>query len=221
MKIVLAEDSVLLRDGLVMLLERAGHGIAAVHSTADDLRVALDRDDADLPDLLISDVRMPPGQIDDGLRAAVAIRSRHPRLPVLLLSQWLAGEYLHRLLESVRADRQAGGLGYLLKDRIAHVRDFLGAVDAVAGGGIVVDREVIAALMDLRDDGLAALTPRELSVLQLVSSGATNQQIAGQLFVSDGAVVKYIGSIFDKLGLTSADGNRRVLAALTYLRRRD
>ncbi len=220
MRIMLAEDSVLMRDGLVALLVRAGHDVVAQFGTADELRCRLDRDDADLPDLLISDVRMPPDGTDDGLRAAVDLRDRHPRLPVLLLSQWLGGEYLQRLMSTVRADPTSGGLGYLLKDRISHVRDFIGAVHTVAGGGIVVDRQVVAGLMDQRDAGLSGLTPREQSVLQAVSAGATNQQIAAQLHLSEGAIVKYISSIFDKLGVSSEEGNRRVLAVLTYLGRR-
>lgn len=220
MRIMLAEDSVLMRDGLVVLLERARHEVVAQFATADEVRHRLDRDDADLPDLLISDVRMLPEETDDGLRAAVSIRQRHPALPVLLLSQWLGSEYLLRLMSMVRSDPSSGGVGYLLKDRIAHVRDFIGAVDAVAGGGIVVDRQVIAGLMDQRDVGLSSLTPREQSVLQLVSAGATNQQISAQLHLSEGAVVKHISSIFDKLGLSSEEGNRRVLAVLTYLGRR-
>lgn len=150
MRIMLAEDSVLMRDGLVVLLERAQHDVVAQFATADEVRHRLDRDDADLPDLLISDVRMPPAETDDGLRAAVGIRERHPALPVLLLSQWLGSEYLLRLMSMVRSDPNSGGVGYLLKDRIAHVRDFIGAVDAVAGGGIVVDPQVIAGLMDQR-----------------------------------------------------------------------
>lgn len=220
MRIMLAEDSVLMRDGLVVLLERAQHKIVAQFVTADEVRHRLDREDADLPDLLITDVRMPPDETDDGLRAAVSIRERHPGLPVLLLSQWLGNEYLQRLMSTVRSDPTSGGLGYLLKDRIAHVRDFIGAVDAVAGGGIVVDRQVVAGLMDQRDVGLSSLTPREQTVLQMVSAGATNQQIAAHLHLSEGAVVKYISSIFDKLGLSSEEGNRRVLAVLTYLGRR-
>lgn len=220
MRISLAEDSVLMRDGLVVLLERAKHEIVEVYSTADELRSALDRADADLPDLLISDVRMPPDGMDDGLRAVVSIRSTHPQLPVLLLSQWLGGDYLRRLLDAVRTDPAAGGVGYLLKDRVAHVRDFMGAVDAVAGGGIVVDREVVAGLMDLRDYGLSSLTEREQTVLEKVAIGATNQQIAAQLHLSEGAVVKYISAIFDKLDLSSEEGNRRVMAVLTYLGRR-
>lgn len=220
MRIMLAEDSALMRDGLVALLERAQHDVVTQFVTADDVRDRLDRDDARLPDLLISDVRMPPDETDDGLRAAVSIRERHPQLPILLLSQWLGSEYLDRLLSTVRSDPTCGGVGYLLKDRVAHVRDFMGAVDTVTGGGIVVDRQVIAGLMDQRDVGLSSLTPREQGVLQLVSAGATNQQIAAQLHLSEGAVVKYISSVFDKLGLSSEEGNRRVLAVLTYLGRR-
>lgn len=221
MRILLAEDSVLMRDGLVLLLERAGHEVVAVASTADDLeRMVLNRSKEDLPDLVISDVRMPPDHTDDGLRAALTIRAAHPSLPVLLLSQWLGGEALTRMLESVRHDPQAGGLGYLLKDRVAHVHDFLASIRAVTAGGIVVDREVIKSLIDDRDAGLDNLTPRERDVLRHLSTGATNTQIADRLHVSEGAVVKYVSAIFDKLGLGEVEGNRRVLAVLTYLGRR-
>lgn len=162
---------------------------------------------------------MPPDHTDDGLRAAVAIRAARPRLPILLLSQWLGNEYLGTMLESVRRDPDAGGIGYLLKDRVAHVRDFLGSLEAVAGGGIVVDRKVIAALMDERDAGLRALTDREREVLRSISTGATNQQVAATLHLSEGAVVKHVSTIFDKLGLSNQEGNRRVLAVLAYLGR--
>lgn len=221
MRILLAEDSVLLRDGLAMLLERAGHEIVEVAGDADAMRATLlGRRAGELPDLLISDVRMPPDHSDDGLRAAVAVRAAHPRLPILLLSQWPATDALHQLLASVRLDPDAGGVGYLLKDRVAHVRDFLASVQAVAAGGVVVDREVIGALVGDRAAGLAELTPRELDVLRHVSEGATNPQIAQRLHLSEGAVVKHVSAIFDKLGLGHSEGNRRVLAVLAYLERR-
>ncbi|GAB96525.1 DNA-binding NarL/FixJ family response regulator [Kineosphaera limosa] len=218
MRILLAEDSALMREGLAALLERAGHDVVAPVDSADALRRAV-RYRADLPDLVVTDVRMPPDNTDDGLRAAVAIRIEHPRLPILLLSQWLGNEYLGRIMDSVRDDPDAGGVGYLLKDRVGHVREFMAAVEAVAAGGIVVGRKVVAALMDRRDTGLSALTDRERDVLRLLSAGETNQQIARTLHVSEGAVVKYVSAVFDKLDLSGEQGNRRVLAVLAYLRR--
>lgn len=222
MRIVLAEDSALLREGVVALLERAGHEVTAAVSSADELlRAVLYRPEGELPDMVVTDVRMPPDLVDDGLRAAVDIRRAHPRLPILLLSQWAGNEYLERMMGSVRQDPDAGGIGYLLKDKIAHVRDFMSALDAVAAGGIVVDRKVIATLMDQRDSGLTGLTVREREVLRLLSTGATNQQIAAGLFLSESVVVKHVSAVFDKLGLDAQQGNRRVLAVLAYLRGND
>ena len=195
MRIVLAEDEALLREGLRVLLEHAGH------------------------DVVVTDVRMPPGRTDDGLRAAIELRREHPRLPILLLSQYLGNEYLRRLLDSAADDPCSGGVGYLLKDRVAHVHEFMQALQTVACGGVVVDRKVISALMRRREDRLERLTPREREVLRHVSAGETNHGIAEALHLSDGAVVKHIGAIFDKLGLSRREGNRRVLAVLAFLDR--
>ena len=171
-------------------------------------------------DIVITDVRMPPGRTDDGLRAAIELRRDRPGLPILLLSQYLGNEYLQRLLDSAEDDPRSGGVGYLLKDRVAHVREFIRALETVAGGGVVVDRKVITALMRRREDRLERLTPREREVLRHVSAGETNRGIAQELHLSEGAVVKHVGAIFDKLGLSQREGNRRVLAVLAFLDRR-
>ena len=218
MRIVLAEDEALLREGLVMLLEHAGHDVVASVATATELVHVVKRGDPAVPpDIVITDVRMPPGRTDDGLRAAIELRRDRPRLPILLLSQYLGNEYLQRLLDSAEDDPRSGGVGYLLKDRVAHVHEFMQALQTVASGGVVVDRKVISALMRRREDRLERLTPREREVLQHVSAGETNRGIAAALHLSDGAVVKHIGAIFDKLGLSQREGNRRVLAVLAFL----
>ena len=218
MRIVLAEDEALLREGLVMLLEHAGHDVVASVATATELVHVVKRGDPAVPpDIVITDVRMPPGRTDDGLRAAIELRRDRPHLPILLLSQYLGNEYLQRLLDSTEDDPSSGGVGYLLKDRVAHVHEFMQALQTVASGGVVVDRKVISALMRRREDRLERLTPREREVLQHVSAGETNHGIAEALHLSDGAVVKHIGAIFDKLGLSQREGNRRVLAVLAFL----
>ena len=233
MRIVLAEDEALLREGLVMLLEHAGHDVVASVATATELVHVVKRGDPAAPpdarpdvqpdaqpDMVITDVRMPPGRTDDGLRAAIELRRDRPHLPILLLSQYLGNEYLQRLLDSAEDDPRSGGVGYLLKDRVAHVHEFVRALEAVAGGGVVVDRKVITALMRRREDRLERLTPREREVLRHVSAGETNRGIAQELHLSEGAVVKHVGAIFDKLGLSQREGNRRVLAVLAFLDRR-
>ena len=212
LRIVLAEDSALLREGLVGILERAGHEVVASAKDADELVAAVR---ADPPDVVITDVRMPPGHSDEGLRAAAAIREEQPTLPILVLSQYVADAYLPALMESAGT----AGIGYLLKDRVGRVADFLASLDQVVDGQTVVDPEVVRQLLARRsDDGpLSALTAREREVLALMAEGRTNGSIAEALFVSDAAVRKHVGSIFAKLDLGD-DNDRRVSAVLTYLR---
>lgn len=224
MRILLAEDAALLREGLVALLERSGHTVVPV-STATELdHRARSLAAGGEVDLVLTDVRMPPGDADDGMRVAVGLRAAFPELPIVVLSQYITHDYAAALLgddtPSGGSARPAvsAGVGYLLKDRVAHVHDFLRALETVRSGGIVVDPAVISALMRHRRDRLQSLTDREREVLALVSEGATNQQIAGWLHLSEGAVVKHIGAVFDKLGLSERQGNRRVLAVLAHLR---
>ncbi|MFB6563898.1 MULTISPECIES: response regulator [unclassified Streptomyces] len=212
LKIVLAEDGVLLREGLVGLLTRFGHRVVAAVGDADELRRAVAVHD---PDVVVTDVRMPPGLADDGLRAAVELRAARPDLPVLVLSQYVQRSYAADLLDS----GDGGGVGYLLKDRVGQVEQFLDAVVTVAAGGTVVDPEVVRQLLRRRRDPLAALTPREREVLGLVAEGKSNGAVARELVVSEAAVGKHIGNILGKLDLPPAeDTHRRVLAVLAYLR---
>lgn len=213
MRVVLAEDLVLLREGLKRLLEEHGHEVVATAGDGDGLlRIA----GAHKPDLAVVDVRMPPSFTDEGLRAALEARRRLPDLKVLVLSQYVEPVYAAELLADGR-----GGVGYLLKERVSEVRAFAEAVERVGAGGTALDPEVVAAMLNpRRDQGpLAELTPRETDVLRLVAEGRSNGGIAEQLVVTPGAVEKHISRIFDKLGL-AADGadHRRVLAVLAYLR---
>lgn len=212
MRIVIAEDSVLLREGLVRLLTDAGHEVVATLSDATDLLSSV----TDLnPDLVIVDVRMPPTFTDEGIRAAVLIRSQNPEVSVLVLSQYVEERYASELIAE-----NTGNFGYLLKDRVADVDDFLAAVEDVAGGGTVLDPEVVAQIMvrSRKKDGLAVLSERERQVLQLMAEGKSNSAIASTLFLSSGAVEKHISSMFTKLGLLAdSDENRRVLAVLKFL----
>lgn len=212
MRIIIAEDSVLLREGLVRLLTDAGHEVVATLSDATDLLSSV----TDLnPDLVIVDVRMPPTFTDEGIRAAVLIRSQNPEVSVLVLSQYVEERYASDLIAE-----NTGNFGYLLKDRVADVDDFLAAVEDVAGGGTVLDPEVVAQIMvrSRKKDGLAVLSERERQVLQLMAEGKSNSAIASSLFLSSGAVEKHISSMFTKLGLLAdSDENRRVLAVLKFL----
>ncbi|MEV5961085.1 response regulator transcription factor [Kribbella sp. NPDC051952] len=211
LSIVLAEDSLLLREGLASILDRAGHEVRDAVGDGDALLAVVRKEP---PDVVITDVRMPPGHSDEGLRAAAAIRAELPSIGILVLSQYVADAYLSTLLETT-----TGGIGYLLKDRVGHVAEFLESLDRVADGGTVVDPEVVRQLLARRrnDGPLAALTPRELEVLALMAEGRVNASIAEQLVVSEAAVRKHVGNIFAKLQLD--DGlDRRVSAVLTYLR---
>ncbi|MFC9086252.1 LuxR C-terminal-related transcriptional regulator [Nocardiopsis dassonvillei] len=230
MRILLAEDAALLREGVCALLERAGHTVIAV-STATELdQQARSLAAQDSIDLILTDVRMPPGGTDDGLRVAVGLRAAYPDLPIVILSQYITHDYAAALLgedgtsgtTSVfsQTHPHTAGVGYLLKDRVAHVHDFMRSLETVRSGGIVVDPAVISSLMQHRQDRLVPLTDREREILALVSEGATNHQIARTVHLSEGAVVKHISAVFDKLGISDREGNRRVLAVLAYLRGR-
>ncbi|MEU8637992.1 response regulator transcription factor [Amycolatopsis sp. NPDC048633] len=213
MRVVIAEDAVLLRAGVTRLLADEGIETVAAVDNGDDLLGAVQEH---RPDLAIVDVRMPPTFTDEGLRAALAARKEIPGLPVLVLSQYVEESYAVELLSG-----GAGGVGYLLKERVADVADFLDAVRRVANGGTAIDPDVIAQLMARgRRNPLDALTARESEVLGLMAQGLSNTAIANSLVVSHGAVEKHIGNIFSKLGLeASAEEHRRVRAVLTYLGR--
>jgi DNA-binding NarL/FixJ family response regulator len=210
MRIVIAEDSVLLREGLSRLLAEADFDVVATTGEAEEcLRLV----DALQPDLVVVDVRMPPTFSDEGLRAALVIRQRWPKVGVLVLSQYVEERYASELLVQRR-----GAVGYLLKDRVADVADFVDAVRRIAAGGSVFDPEVVAQLLARTRSPLEALTAREREVLALMAEGRSNAAIAARLFVGGGAVEKYINSIFGKLHLTQVDtDHRRVLAVLQYL----
>jgi DNA-binding NarL/FixJ family response regulator len=213
-RVVIAEDLFLLRDGLTRLLEAHGLEVVAAVDNGTDLLAALTRD---RPDVAIVDVRLPPTFTDEGLRAAIAARGQLPDLPVLVLSQYVEQLYARELLAG-----GSGGIGYLLKDRVLDSAQFLDAVRRVAGGGTAMDPEVIARLLD-RNSGnsaLTALSPREREVLGLMAEGRSNAAIAQQLVITERAVAKHTASIFGRLGLQpSDDDNRRVLAVLAYLGR--
>ncbi|MFS0866495.1 response regulator [Microbacterium sp. 179-B 1A2 NHS] len=212
MRILICEDSTLLREGLVRVLEDAGHTVVAALPDARDLVTTVTASD---PQLCILDVRLPPTFTDEGIRAALELRTQHPALPVLVLSQYVEERYASDLITG-----QNAALGYLLKDRVADVRDFLDSIDRIAAGATVLDPEVVAQLLTrrARDDRMARLTERERSVLALIAEGKSNQAIAQTLFVSEASVEKHITSLFQKLGLEQDEhGNRRVLAVLVHL----
>ena len=212
MRVLIADDSVLLREGLALILADGGHEVVGGVGTGDEL---VSRCLSLRPDLTISDIRMPPSPTDEGLRACVRIRETWAQAPILLLSQYIVLSYATELLSS-----GSGSIGYLLKDRVSDLDSFFDAVERVGGGGMVLDPEVVAQLMGRgrRDDPVAALTPREREVLELMAEGHTNAGIARRLVVSEGAVEKHNQRIFAKLGLhANGDVHRRVSAVLTLL----
>ena len=213
MRAVIAEDSVLLREGVARVLRDAGVDVVAACETAEELLVKVDTRS---PDIAIVDIRLPPTHSDEGMEAALEIRARHPDVAVLMLSQYVEVGLAMKLL----AD-SADGAGYLLKDRISDVDEFVAAVERVAGGGSAIDPIIVSTLLSKRrgDDVLTELTPRERQVLELMAEGRSNQGIADALVITLRAVEKYVSSIFGKLGLPSGGSDsRRVLAVLLYLR---
>ncbi|MGV3712322.1 response regulator [Pseudolysinimonas sp.] len=212
LRVVVADDSVLLREGLVRVLVEAGHEVIGSYGDADALLAEVASLD---PDLAVLDVRMPPTFRDEGVRAAIRLRSLVPRTGILLLSQYVEVAYAQELLGS-----GSGGVGYLLKDRVASLDELVDAIDRIADGGTVLDPEVVAQLIGRRHDPLATLTPREREVLQLMAEGRSNAAIAEVLFIGVGAVEKNVTSIFGKLTLEdSGTDHRRVLAVIAWLQR--
>jgi DNA-binding NarL/FixJ family response regulator len=212
MRVVVAEDAALFREGLVRLLQDRGHQVCAAVADGDALLAAAAEHD---PDVAVVDVRMPPTHTDEGLRAALELRRRRPGTGVLVLSQYVETRYAARLLEG-----NASGVGYLLKDRVADVAEFADALARVAAGGTALDPEVVSQLLAAgrHAHGLGGLTPREREVLSLMAEGRSNAGIAAGLVISAGVVEKHVASIFGKLGLPPAEGdNRRVLAVLRFL----
>jgi DNA-binding NarL/FixJ family response regulator len=212
MRIVIAEDSAILRDGLQQLLTVRGHDVVAAVGDARTLETVVDDE---RPDLVVVDIRMPPTHTTEGLRAAITLRARHPGLGVLVFSQYVETRYAAELLAA-----GSEGVGYLLKDRVADVGEFVDALTRIAAGGTVLDPEVVTQLLGAsrRTDSVDALTARERQVLRLMAEGRANTAIAASLHLSAGAVEKHVTNIFGKLGLApSADDHRRVLAVLKWL----
>ena len=215
MRIVIAEDSAVIRAGLVEILAERGHETVAAVGDAEALRAAVDEHE---PDAAVVDVRMPPGYTDEGVRAAIAIRRDHPGTGVLVFSQYIETRHAAELLGAA-SSRGAAGIGYLLKDRVGDVGEFVDALSRVAAGGTVLDPEVVTQLLATRrTNDLDALTPREHDVLSLMAEGRSNGAIAGTLVISERAVEKHVANIFAKFGLAPSEADhRRVLAVLRYL----
>jgi DNA-binding NarL/FixJ family response regulator len=213
LRAVIAEDSVLMREGLSRVLRDAGFEIVGLASDAEDL---LRKTRAHKPDVVVTDIRMPPTQTDEGLRAAHTIRAELPDTGVVVLSQYVEEEYVMELLGD-----SAEGVGYLLKERVVDVDRFVEAVQRVAEGGSVLDPEVVSYMLGRRrrEDPFEALTPREREVMELMAEGRSNRAIAAKLVVTERAIEKHVGNVFEKLGLpTAPDDHRRVLAVLAYVR---
>jgi DNA-binding NarL/FixJ family response regulator len=218
MRVVIAEDSAILRAGLAQLLTLRGHEVSAQVADAAAAIAAVRQSTAEgVPDAVVMDIRMPPTFTDEGIRAALELRAAYPKLGVLVFSQYVEARFAARLLE-----HGASGFGYLLKDRVADVSEFVDALSRVAAGGTALDPEIVTAMLSANADrALGSLTPREYEVLGLMAEGRSNAAIGRALVISDGAVEKHIGNVFSKLGLEpGADEHRRVVAVLRYLERR-
>lgn len=237
MRIILAEDSTLLREGLKMVLGALGHTVVAEVADAPALLAAVTASASQTPsapavDAVITDVRMPPTHTSDGLKAALQLREIYPELPILVLSQYITTAYARELFAS-----GAAGLGYLLKDRVGDIEEFASALETVISGGTIIDPDVVQHLLGggTSNSGLAtseadkptaghsggaltALSPRELEILRLMAQGCSNAEIEATLFISPATVAKHVGNIFDKLGLPADTGNRRVRAVLAFLK---
>ncbi|MDY5152732.1 DNA-binding response regulator, NarL/FixJ family, contains REC and HTH domains [Actinobaculum suis] len=230
MKVIVADDSALFREGLVGILERRKHEVCAQVASAPELLATV----AETPvDVIITDVRMPPNMTDDGLRAAVEIRRAHPSIGIVVLSQYVAPAYARELFDpsgfrnaggfgntggvATSGEEPTGGLAYLLKDRVARVADFMRSLDVVAAGGVVVDPEVAGELMRGSRSRLAEMTEREMEILALMAEGLSNSQMAEKLYLSGATISKHVASIFQKLGMEPGEENRRVRAVLAYL----
>jgi len=210
MRVVIAEDAAMMREGLTRLLTERGHEVCAAIADGEALLAAVAQH---RPDVAVVDIRMPPTHTDEGLRAALELRDRYPGTGVLVFSQYIETRYASELLAG-----GAAGVGYLLKDRVADVAEFADALARVSAGGTALDPEVVSQLLAARQPGVAALTPREREVLTLMAEGRSNAGISSALVLSTGAVEKHVASIFGKLGLPpSENDNRRVLAVLRYL----
>lgn len=213
MRVIISEDSVLLREGIVRLIEHSGDEVVAAFESAEGVKAAVEELN---PDLVILDVRMPPTFKDEGIKLALELRKENKELPVLVLSQYVEERYASELLSS-----EGGAIGYLLKDRVADVKEFLKTLREIANGKTVFDPEVVAQLLSRRRDDakLQQLTDRERQVLAAIAEGLSNQEIAGLLFLSEASIEKHVSAIFQKLGLTRDEkGNRRVLAALAHIK---
>lgn len=217
-RLVVADDSAILREGLVGLLERRGYQVVAQAARADELATVVHElaDAGELPDGVVTDARMPPTMTDDGIRTAVELKSAHPGLSVLVVSQYVVPVHAQTLFSL----EGAGGTGYLLKDRIAQVDDFIASLEVILAGGVVTGPEITRAMMRTGASGLGELTQRELEVLELMARGMSNAEITGELYLSGAAVAKHVSNIFSKLRLAPGEDNRRVKAILQYLAER-
>ncbi len=219
--VLVADDSVLLREGLVGLLERQGYEVIGQEARADALLATVSQlaNQGALPDVIIADVRMPPTMTNDGLSASIRIKTEHPQVAVLVLSQYVSAVHAQELF-ALPSPPGSGGCGYLLKDRVAQVGDFVSALRMIVGGGVVIDPDVARAMMHASRSGLGELSARELEVLELMAQGLSNSQISAKLFLSAAAVAKHVAAIFTKLGFEPGQENRRVRAILAFLNQR-